>query len=101
MYEIRVYGRNREIPWPEKMTHIMLYAGSPTQTDDVEMVDHIRKFHLPEEGRGISIEEVDVKSANPSRMTLVRLRALADSTGVEYSEDDSRSDIMKKIRGEN
>ena len=100
MFEIHVYGRNREIPWPEKTTHIMLYAGSPMQTDDTEMVDHIRKFHLPEEGRGISIEAVEMESKSVRGMTLDELRTLADSKGAEYSESDSRMDIMKKIRGE-
>lgn len=100
MTEIRVYGKNREIPWPEKMTHILLIAGSPIQTDDKEMVDHIRKFHLPEEGRGISIEEVVMKSKSVREMTLEELKALADSKGVEYSEDDSRMDIMNKLKEE-
>jgi len=100
MFEISVFGKNREIPWPEKMTHILLRAGSPVQTDDEEMVGHIRKFHNPAEGRGISIEEVVMESKSVRQMTLSELRTLADSKDVEYTEDDSRMDIMKKIRGE-
>lgn len=96
MFEIHVYGRNREIPW--KNSHIMLYAGRPVRTDDQEMVDHIRNFHNPAEGRGISIKEVEKKQTNPSRMKLQELRELAESKGVEYSEDDSRVDIMNKLK---
>ena len=97
MFEVRVYDRSRDIPW--KGTHIHLVPGSAKQIDDEEMVDHIRKFHNPAEHRAISIKEI-VKPKNPSRMPLAELRDLADSTDVEYSDDDSRSDIMKKLRGE-
>lgn len=97
MFEVRVYDKSRDIPW--KGTYIRLVAGMPMQTDDEEMVEHIRKFHNPEQHRAISIKEI-VKPKNPSRMTLAELRELADSMDVEYADSDSRSDIMKKIRGE-
>lgn len=98
MYKIRVYRKNRKIPWPEKKTHILLIAGRAIQTDDEEMVDHIRKFHVPEEGRGISIEEIEVKSKSVRGMTLPELQELADSKDVVYSESDSRMDIMKSLK---
>jgi hypothetical protein len=100
MFEIRVYGKNRDIPWPEKMTHIHLTAGSPVQTDDTEMVEHIRKFHNPAEGRGIEIVEIELKSKSVRAMTLSELRDLAGSMDVDYDDSDSRMSIMKKIRGE-
>lgn len=100
MYEISVHGRNRDIPWHHdgQQTHIHLIAGIPRQTDDEEMVDHIRKFHAPEEGRGIGIKEIDVKSKSVRGMTLPELQELADSKDVAYSESDSRMDIMNKLK---
>ena len=78
MFEICVYGKNRDIPWPQKKTHIYLIAGSPKRTENEEMVEHLRKFHLPEENRAISIKEVDVKPKSVRGMTLLELRDLAE-----------------------
>lgn len=102
MYEVRVYGRNRDIPWvkDKQQTHIHLIAGSPVQTDDEEMVDHLRKFHLPEEGRGIEIINIKKKKSVRS-MSLQELRAEYEAIGGHYVESDSRMDIMKKLRGVN
>lgn len=100
MYEIRVHGRNRDIPWTNgnEQTHIHLIAGAPRRIDDEEMVEHLRKFHQPQEGRGIEIVEVDLKPKSVRSMKAEELRAFADSKGVEYSESDSRMAIMKKLR---
>ena len=94
---VTVYGKNRDIPWvqDEQVTHIRLIAGNPHEIEDGDLIEHLRKFDRPQEGRGIQIVEKPAKSKNPSRMKLEELRELADS-----SDDDSRSDIMKKIRGE-
>lgn len=101
MYEIRVYDRNRDIPWvkDEQQTHIHLIAGMPIQTENEQMVEHLRKFNNPAEHRGISIKEIS-KSRSVRSMTLDELRSLADSMDVEYADSDSRMVIMKKIRGE-
>lgn len=102
MYEVRVYRKNRDIPWvhDKRQTHIHLVAGSPLQTDNKEMVDHIRKFDNPTAGRPISIKQIDLKPKSVRSMSLIELRELADSMDVEYAGSDSRMDIMKKIRGE-
>lgn len=99
MYEIRVYGKNRVIPWPQPdgMTHIHLMTGAPKITDDAEMVEHIRKFHLPEYGRGIEITELD-ETPSIKSLDMEGMKALADSVGVEYTDDDSRNAIMKRIK---
>jgi hypothetical protein len=100
MYEIRVYGKNRDIPWfkDNEQTHIHLIAGAPRRTDDEDMVEHLRKFHQPQEGRGIEITEVGVQPKSVRSMNAEELRMFADSKGVEYSETDSRMDIMKKLK---
>lgn len=102
MYQVRVYGKNRDIPWThnKRQSHIHLIAGSPKLIEDEDLVDHLRKFNLPEKGRGIEITEIDAKTKSVRSMSLLELRELADSMDVEYADSDSRMDIMKKIRGE-
>lgn len=94
-HEIRVYHRNRDIPW--KDTHIRLVPGQPVTIDDEEMVDHIRKFHNPVEHRAISIREI-LEPKSVRSMNLVELREHADSIDVEYADSDSRNDIMKRMK---
>ena len=94
-YEIRVYDKARDIPW--KGDHIHLVPGHPKLIDNEEMVDHIRKFHNPEEHRAISIKEI-VEQKSVRSMKLPELREYADSIGAEYQDSDSRSDIMKRIK---
>lgn len=95
MYEVRVYDKARDIRW--KDTHIHLVPGHPKRIDDEEMVNHIRKFHNPEEHRAISIKEIpELKSVRS--MNLSELRERADSMGVDYIDSDSRSEIMRKIK---
>lgn len=98
MFEISVYGQNRQIPFPKRQTHIMLYAGRPVKTDDEELVEHVRKFHAPEQGRGISVKEIDTKPVSIKSLDMAGMKALADSVGVEYTDDDSRNAIMKRIK---
>lgn len=105
MYEVRVYNRNRDIPCVinEQQTHIHLVAGSPKLIDDEELIDHLRKFHNPSEGRGIEIVEVDLKEKQKSvrSMSLDELRTFAISKGVDFDDSDSRMEIMKRLRGDN
>lgn len=98
-YSIQVYGKNRDIPWerPEGLTHIHLMTGAPKITNDKEMVEHIRKFHAPERGRGIEIKEIADQKPIKS-LDMAGMKALADSVGVEYTDGDSRNAIMKRIK---
>lgn len=98
-YSIQVHGKNRDIPWPQPdgMTHIHLMTGAPKITDDEKMVEHIRKFHAPEYGRGIEI--LEIADAKPIKsLDMAGMKALADSLGVEYTDGDSRNAIMKRIK---
>lgn len=100
MHAIRVYGKNRKIPgWihNNKQTYILLVVGKTLKTDNKEMVDHIRKFHVPEQGRGISIKEIPASKPIKS-LDMAGMKALADSVGIEYTDDDSRNAIMKRIK---
>lgn len=98
-YSIQVYGKNRDIPWerPEGLTHIHLMTGTAKITDDVEMVEHIRLFHAPEHGRGIEIVQIGEQTPIKS-LDMAGMKALADSVGAEYTDDDSRNAIMKRIK---
>lgn len=98
MYEVCVRGKNRHIPW--NGTHIHLYAGSPIRTDDKELIDHLRKYHNPAEGRGIAIKEVESEKKSVRSMSLDELREFAILKSVDFDDSDSRMEIMKKLRGD-
>lgn len=98
-YSIQVYGKNRDIPWerPTGLTHIHLMTGTPKITDDEEMVEHIRLFHAPKQGRGIEITEIADQKPIKS-LDMAEMKDLADSVGVGYTDGDSRNQIMKRIK---
>ncbi len=94
-YAIRVYDKARDIPW--KGDHIHLVPGHAKRIEDEELVEHIRKFHNPEQHRAISIREI-IEQKSVRSMNLAELRDHADSIGVEYIDSDSRNSIMKRIK---
>lgn len=94
-HEIRVYDKARDIPW--KGDHIHLVPGHAKRIDNDELVDHIRKFHNPEQHRAISIKKI-LEQKSVRSMNLAELRIHADDIDVEYTDSDSRSDIMKRIK---
>ncbi len=101
MYEVRVYGKHRRIPW--KDTYILLVPGTVRREVDEEIVDHLRKFHQPQQGRGIEITEVkEEKTAGKKsleKMNKKKLQAEATASGVDFSESDTRRELIQKIRG--
>lgn len=104
MYEVRVYGKQRRIPW--KDTYILLVPGTVRREVDEEIVDHLRKFHQPQQGRGIEITEVkeerSLKTAEKKsleKMNKKKLQAEATASGVDFSESDTRRELIQKIRG--
>lgn len=101
MYEVRVYGKQRRIPW--KDTYILLVPGTVRREVDEEIVDHLRKFHQPQQGRGIEITEVkEEKTAGKKsleKMNKKKLQAEATASGVDFSESDTRRELIQKIRG--
>lgn len=97
MYEINVYQKQRRIPWRD--TYILLTPGKSVQVDDEEVVEHLRKFHDPQNGNGISIKEIQ-KPKSVKAMNLQELREFAAEKGVDFDDSDSRQELMKKLRGE-
>ncbi len=101
MYEVRVYGKQRRIPW--KDTYILLVPGTVRREVDEEIVEYLRKFHQPQQGRGIEITEVkDEKTAEKKsleKMNKKKLQAEATASGVDFSESDTRRELIQKIRG--
>ena len=99
MYSVRAHGRHREIPY--KDTYILLIPGRTIYEEDEEVIEHLRMYNVPEDGRGIEIIKLpDEKEKKKSvrSMSLTELRDHATSEGVDWEETDARNDIMRKLR---
>lgn len=89
MYRISVFGSRRTIPSGNGFIH--LDPRRPLETDDESLTEYLR--HFPR----IQIEKIEPLKSVRS-MTLEDLRGFARSKGVGFDHDDSRTDIMKKLR---
>lgn len=97
-WKIRVYGRRREIPW--KGTYLLLIPGQTRIEEDEEIVNHLRKFHDPQLGNGIHIEEL----ADKKKIRSMKREELIDhaiAAGVNVDPDNTRQEIMKKLNAKN